>query len=349
MRSLSKEEIAYLTEKDPASMSRIPVFESKIDDGIYTYDKEIEGDKTDIRISSPLNIIETCRDRIPTDKYSATVVYLDHLSRPVNIAVLDMDKYIPMKDRISQGLDYPLSLKDLSRIGLMSGAAVFSIVFNHPEQDVSGFKKPKAYEEEMLLSIMSAELPGPDLSDIIVVNLKNQGFLGVPKYYSSRYSSLDVIKYSKETLEPFENYLKKQNSYSNTMFSETFDFTLKGRLTGVNKYHLDKWLFYTDRRQKEPIRFEQWANKEIPFTAELLVDPRNNPGYTSDILSDEQINAYNNSFKQDIKLTDKKDKENLEFAKNKKLFRDSSIDVIHRGIVEESNCLDDNSDTEPDI
>lgn len=314
MRPLTTEEVKYIEQNDTASISRIPIITTRMDDGNHLFDKTEDKEWLDKRSTiSNTGILTLCKSYIPKSSYSLTLVFGDNICRPLSIAVLDMGKYIPLKERMEKHLDYPASLRDICRISLFSGAHHYAMVFNHPEQEIFGFKGPKLYEDELMLTAMLTAMPGPQLAFSIGVNMDKDPAAAfeesIPKYYSTFYRKADLRRVSDETVVKYINHVNKVKT-DKAFIGTLFDFTLGGKLSGMDKSHLDEWVFYTDRLQKEPIRYDEWKMNEIQFTADLLIDP------TSTTRSDTRL-----KMAQDIVTSYAGEEEEIsqvEFEKNRK-------------------------------
>ncbi len=337
MRALSQEEISYLAENDITSLARIPVIATKMDNGNYIYDKSDDRSWDGRIIHASSYVLKACKDRIPKDSYSLTLVFADVFTHPMFIATIDMGQYIPLKERMEKGIDYPASLVDICRIGMMSGAHTVSFVFNHPEQDISGFKSPKVCEEEMLLAYFASDFPMPNVSYVLGVNMAkdpSRGFENAtPKYWSNFYHKGDVKRALKDSSYVYMDFIHRVKK-DHSVLNQIFDYSLGGKLPGMDKSHIESWLFYTDRFQKEPIRYEEWKMGEIPFTAELLAKPAKDP-YTK--VNSEAVASVVSDYLSGNSCSDRK---KVEYGKGNDYLSQQNLDDYAHIVSEEMTDYD---------
>ncbi len=278
MRPLTIEEILYLADQDKISMTRLPILQIKLDEGSHTYDKEEDMDwKGNGNLQNREICLMACKDRIPRQSYSLTLVLQDSRLRTIGIVTINLEDYIE-RDRFQQiKSDYPASIRDILRIGLLSGACGMTIVFNHPDQNLLKANSLKFYEEELMLAAGLMVFDNPPLYDIFAVNMDQDPSVNfpnmVPRYKSGVFSKELTKAYGKYGRSFVKEAVKTGKTQDTDSYDTDFDFTFGGKLLGMDQDHLDRWLFYTDRRQKEPIRYEEWKMGEISFTADLLMDP----------------------------------------------------------------------------
>ncbi len=277
MRSLTKEEIDYLSENDAASMARIPVITMKADEGNYIYNKDHIMDNATGMLRFAL---QKCENRVPKERYSFTMVLMDSRGFIKGVATLDMGERMSPEERKAKNLDYPISLRDIWTIGVLSGASDMYFIFNHPEQYGSNAKKPSLYEDEIIFSQMTALDDDLTVKDIAAVNLDKmplnydvhwniKNFDNLHERFTNRSRERKLTRQSRDAFSKYNRNTGKK--YKEGINAEDFDFSFGGILPGMNKSHLEKWNFYIDSKQIEPITFEDWKIKEIQFTADKLL------------------------------------------------------------------------------
>lgn len=277
MRALNDQEKAYLAENDPFSLSRIPVITPCFDSGDYRFDRDQKLTiKKDIDYGDIIHRVQNC---IPEQKDALAITMLSAMGSIIGVAVNEYDW---------DQEDYPVSLQDISRVVALSGADQVLFVFNHTDyhepQVRSIFSAAKRInmdvpmDDARLIAMYNCIGMGPRVNNVVTINLKEDTSTAILHEKNNAFFMVSIRGDKKGSFHAANEEIKQiwgLDAIDKQHFLDpdlTFDYTLGGKLKGVDKPHMERWKFYTSKDQTRPICYEDWKRKEIAWSAELLVD-----------------------------------------------------------------------------
>ncbi len=267
MRAFTQNELEYLKERDPISLSRIPMILPMLDQGNHRYDDE----EKVYGCRDYYALMESVKDRIPNpeEKDSLTLVLTNSLFRKIGVASRTYDK------------EHPLCLSDVAKIAILSGTVEITFIFNHPNISYQPKKKllfssvPKMQEEDAIFINLYSQLDfGQRMGNCLSINLKEHSDFTDRNYiFSDILNNRDVLSRSKKLAEKSLDIEKKRNVQE--FHPElSYDFTANGTFPKLSEDSLDQWNFYVSKDQIEPIGFDEWKKSLSDFRIEDFVDPQ---------------------------------------------------------------------------